>query len=111
MSGPALISYVAGQEPRNLEGTLFSWVASRPATTLFALMAAGEMLVDKLPIAPDRVAPLPLVGRMGWGAFVGAAAFAHLRKSSLAGAAAGAMAAGAAALATYQLRRKASEDL
>lgn len=45
--------------------------ASRPARLFFGLLATGELVGDKLPRTPSRLAPGPLVGRIVSGAGVG----------------------------------------
>lgn len=59
--------------------------------------AVGEMIGDKLPMTPSRIAPQPLGGRIAFGAFAGAAIGSEYRSGSaiVAGAALG----GAGALA------------
>jgi uncharacterized membrane protein len=42
------------------------------ATKVAALMAIGEMVADKLPGMPPRTAPVPLLGRLAVGAYIGA---------------------------------------
>src|SRR6476660_4063261 len=88
MSPLALLSYEATRHPGGFEGTLFSVLDSRKVFTALVLAALGEMVFDKTPLAPDRIALLPLAGRVGWGAAVGAAVFAR-RRSLLAGGIAG----------------------
>ncbi len=55
------------------QGTPFA-IMDRPATLAVAsLLAAGELVGDKLPNTPARTAALPLIGRMALGATAGAA--------------------------------------
>lgn len=62
------------------------------------LLAAGEMLADKLPLMPKRTAPLPLFGRALLGAVAGAAVAFAYRRHLLVGAL---LAGGAAILSSY----------
>ena len=73
----------------------------------FGLAAAGELVGDKLPRTPSRLAPGPLAGRIAFGAAVGAAVAREADWST--GPAAGLGAAGAAlgAFAGYHLRANA----
>lgn len=48
---------------------LFRW---RGTTLAFGLATVGEMVVDKLPIAPSRLEPGPLIGRAVLGGLAGA---------------------------------------
>jgi len=49
-------------------GTLASRLGGRTATALSSLAAAGELVADKLPNVPSRLAPLGLVPRVAAGA-------------------------------------------
>jgi uncharacterized membrane protein len=42
------------------------------ASKIAALLALGEMVADKLPGMPARTAPVPLLGRVAVGAYIGA---------------------------------------
>jgi uncharacterized membrane protein len=59
----------------SLTGAWQGWPVLRsPAGRLaLVLAAAGELVGDKLPSAPPRTTPLPLLGRIGTGAVAGAA--------------------------------------
>ena len=57
---------------------------------LVALSAVGEIVFDKLPFLPSRLAPGPLFGRMLFGGLAGAAVAIEARRSPLLGAALGA---------------------
>ncbi len=48
-----------------------SFTANLIAVIVFTLMALGEYVGDKLPSTPNRTAPLGLLGRALFGAFVG----------------------------------------
>ena len=71
-----------------------------------ALLAAGEMVLDKLPSTPDRVNALPLAARAGSGAVVGGVIAREEGASVLAGILLGAAAAVGAAVVAYHLRRR-----
>jgi uncharacterized membrane protein/uncharacterized protein (UPF0548 family) len=79
-------------------------VGSPAVARVLTLAAAGEWLADKLPRTPDRIAPLPLAGRLLTGSLCGAAISTGLGRSGLAGAAAGALAALASAHAGFRTR-------
>jgi len=93
MPGAVLSRQSAGGKPR-------APLVSRVLT----LAAAGECLADKLPMMPDRVAPLPLLGRLLAGSLCGAVISTRLGRSGLAGATVGALAAFAFAHAGYRAR-------
>ncbi|MGI4758061.1 MAG: DUF4126 family protein [Janthinobacterium lividum] len=48
-----------------------SFTANIIAVIIFTLMALGEYVGDKLPNTPSRTAPIGLLGRSAFGAFVG----------------------------------------
>jgi uncharacterized membrane protein len=62
------------------------------------------MIVDKLPVAPSRTSPPPLLGRAAIGAFVGAALFVSGGRRALTGGVLGAVSALAGAYAGENLR-------
>lgn len=70
------------------------------------LLAAGEMIADKLPFMGDRIDPLPLAGRAAMGALVGGAIASEERTNVLLGGLIGAAAAVAVAHLAYQLRKR-----
>src|SRR5438093_6609276 len=111
MSPLALLSYEATRQPGGFEGTPFSVLDSRRVFAALVLAALGEVLFDKTPFAPDRISLMPLAGRVGWGAAVGAAVFARRRRSLLAGGIAGGFTAAVSAYASYHLRRVADQRL
>ena len=68
------------------------------------VMAAGEMVADKLPATPDRIASPVLLGRLLSGALVGAAWYKSRHGSALSGGVLGGLAAVAATFVSYALR-------
>lgn len=104
MAGPAAIANWATRHPKKLRGTVFSPLTNRSVARLASLALLGEMLIDKLPILPDRVATLPLLGRAAWGGAAGAVAYKGMGRSSLQGAGIAALAAVASTHVTYRLR-------
>ena len=105
MSGPAFLSYYLSRNP--------SWfLLSSPLRLLqkplvargFKLAAAGEMVMDKLPSTPDRIAPPVLLGRLLSGALVGAAVYKSREGSITTGALVGGLGAVVATFISYALR-------
>lgn len=80
-------------------------LALRPVAAALCVMAAGELVVDKLPITPARTALPSLVVRTLSGAMVGAALFASEERPRAQGALIGGLAAVAATFGAYQARR------
>jgi uncharacterized membrane protein len=114
LSGLALLSRDAAyREPRgraDLTGTSFALLKSRRAAGVLTVMAAAEMVNDKLPNTPNRIESAPLLCRALCGAVVGAAAFAAEDEAPALGAAAGLAAAVLAAFAAFHLRRRISQS-
>ena len=105
MAAPAALSRAAANG--RLDGigaTRFAVLGSSRISRLLTLFEAGELIVDKLPLAPSRTSPPPLFGRASSGAFVGAALFASEGRRAATGVALGAVAAVASAYAGEQLR-------
>jgi uncharacterized membrane protein len=54
------------------DGLLGQILHSRPALPVLCLAAAGELVIDKLPMTPSRLEPGPLFGRIVGGGVTGA---------------------------------------
>ncbi len=108
MLAPALVSRAlenAGAAGHGLAGRA---LASPSAAAILPVLAALELLADKLPMMSARIAPASLVARALSGACAAAAIAAERgrrRRGRIAPALVGAAAAVAAAFAGYQLRR------
>ena len=89
MAGPATLAFRQGGRLRNIA----------------ALMAAGEMVLDKAPFIGDRIAAAPLLGRTLMGALAGGVVAKKMGPNVLAGAALGAAAAVAMAHLAFHARR------
>lgn len=76
-----------------------------------SIFAAGELIADKLPMAPNRTAAGPLLGRALTGGVSGAVIFSAKRRSVLAGALIGAAFAVGAAYGAYELRKRLGKKL
>lgn len=93
-----------------LPGLALSAAMSPTSSTALNACVVGEMIGDKLPIAPSRIAALPLIGRVGIGAIGGAVIAAAEEEPIAVGAAIGGAAALAASYVIYHLRRKLGES-
>lgn len=82
-SGFAVLSNYAVNKPKRFKKTRFKLLASENVNMGLRLAAAGEMVMDKLPFVGDRTSRWQLLGRIVWGALVGAALSAE-RKEPLA---------------------------
>lgn len=109
MSAPAIVSQFArsGLLPIGASSVGF---LNRPATIrTTAILAAGELIADKLPFMPKRTKAPSVVARGISGGLSGAAICLSKRRSVLAGALIGAAAAVGATYGAYQLRRRAGQ--
>lgn len=72
-SAPALLSnhFCKHQRP-SLQNSKWKWFCSKRASNILSVMAAGEVLADKIPSIPDRISPPGLAGRALSGALAGA---------------------------------------
>ncbi len=105
MSAPAFLSHYLLRQPSSNLGRSPLRLLHKPGTArLLKVLAAGEMLGDKLPNAPDRTAPPVLLGRLLSGALVGAAWYKSRHGSALGGGLLGGVAAVAATFVSYALR-------
>ena len=75
------------------------------------IMAVGELIVDKLPATPNRIAPGPLAGRAVSGALVGYVVCRHAKTSPWLGALLGGLAAVGGAFGGYYARKTLVERL
>ncbi len=80
------------------------WTA-RPLTAIvFSVLAAGELIGDKLPNTPRRTAPFPLIARTCFGGLVGALCAAGLHGPEVEGILLGCLGAVAGAFLGYHIR-------
>lgn len=86
------------------ESGIVAALARPVVSVVLILSAAGEAVVDKLPIVPDRLQAGPLGGRMFFGALAGSLLCRDRRASVVAGAALGAVGAVVGSFAGYHAR-------
>ena len=112
MLAPALFSSkLAQKNPDSAAGKIAQALAEHRVATALKALSAGEMIGDKLPQTPDRIAPLPLIARAFSGALVGGAVFGTAKRPTWIGAALGAAAAIGTAYGGYYLRKTLDEKL
>ncbi len=80
------------------------WTTKLAAAIIFTLLALGELIGDKLPKTPSRIAPGPLAARVVFGGLVGAIAATALQGSILEGIVLGALGAVLGAFGGYHIR-------
>jgi uncharacterized membrane protein len=78
-TGPAVVAGAAHRRILKLKGTPFAWLGSEGSAHTAALLAAGELIADKLPFMPNRTDPAGLAARFISGAIC-AMAIAGKRK-------------------------------
>ena len=111
MAAPALVSHSLKKRPsRRLGRTRLATMQSPRTAKVLTVLAAGEMIGDKLPGTPNRTSPGALVGRGLSGALVGATLFARQQDNPWRGATVGVLSAMVGAYATYHLRKQLSEN-
>ena len=112
MAAPAALSRaVELGDIGGLEDTPFAALGSPGVSRALRLLKIGEMFVDKLPLAPSRTSPPPLLGRAASGAFVGSALFVSAGRRAAAGGALGAASAVVGAYLGERLRLMGVERL
>ena len=105
MSAPAFLSHYLSRQPHSgLTKSPLRFLQKPFTAKLLKVMAAGEMVMDKLPSTPDRTAPPVLLGRLLSGALVGAAWYKSRHGSAVSGGVLGGLAAVAATFVSYALR-------
>lgn len=105
MSAPAFVSHKLSRAVPTLPADAnFHFLSSGKTATILAVLAGGEFIGDKLPNAPDRVAPMQLPGRLISGAASGAALAEADGQSVAYGAVLGAVGAAMSSFAFFHLR-------
>ena len=88
-----------------LEGPL-SLIGSLPSVIVLTLLAAGELVADKLPKTPNRTSPLGLIARVVTGGLSGACVASAGGQGALLGALLGAAGGVAGCFGGYQARTR-----
>ena len=105
LTAPAIVCWAAHLGWLHFAGTKFAFVDHRSTLMVFTLLAIIELVVDKLPNAPPRTAPVGLIARIVLGGASGLALATGAGTSmSLAGVIAS-LGAIAGAFAGYHIRR------
>jgi len=73
MTGPAWVALAAERGNLASSESKLGWLRSRKAIPIACALAAGEFVVDKLPVTPDRQSVAPLGARLLLGGGCGAA--------------------------------------
>ncbi len=110
VSGPALLaarSVVAGAQPG--AGPAERWLANPGIALALGVLALGEMVADKTPWIPPRIAPPSVAARIAVGAACGGVQARRWRQRGWAPALVGGLAALGSTFAAYSVRQRTSE--
>jgi uncharacterized membrane protein len=94
-----------------LEGTWASWTARVASVAIFTALAVGELIVDKRPRTPNRIAPGPLLARLVFGGLAGSIAATAMDGPGLEGVLLGLIGAALGAFAGFMIRRDVVESV
>jgi uncharacterized membrane protein len=101
---PTAVAWAAQFGLPDLRQTYLSFLAAPPTAYVLTTLACAELVGDKLPFTPSRLALGPLVGRVIMGALCGSALCAATHQSVPLGGIAGGLGAGAGAYIGYHVR-------
>ncbi len=110
MTPMALLCWFAFRGHLDVAGTWGFWSANLITCIVFTALALGELIGDKLPQTPSRIAAFPLAARLAFGGLVGALAATGLRRSALEGILLGSACALAGAFIGFHIRRHLVRD-
>lgn len=105
MSGPALVCWGIHLGWLTVAGSPLFFLGNSVSLVVFSLLAVGELVGDKLPQIPNRIAPGPLVARMVFGGMSGWVLALSGHAHVWAGAGIAAVGAVAGAFAGFYIRR------
>jgi uncharacterized membrane protein len=94
-----------------VDGTWASWTARVASVVIFTILAVVELVADKLPRTPNRIAPGPLFVRLVLGAFAGSIAATARDGPGLEGVLLGLIGAALGAFAGFMIRRHVVETV
>ncbi|MGH9775006.1 MAG: DUF4126 family protein [Candidatus Acidiferrales bacterium] len=106
MTAPAVTCWAARLQWLNFAGTRLAFLGSAITAYIFAALAIAEIINDKLPKTPSRLAPPSLLIRMVMGGFCGAAFCVAGGASVVLGVLLGALGGLAGAFAGYHVRKR-----
>jgi len=105
MTPLAVVAWTMHGRWPGLHWSLLAFMAARATMYIFVALACLELVADKLPFIPSRLAPGPLSVRVFSGGLAAATLAVAAQESLLAAAAAGALGAIAGALGGYYARK------
>jgi uncharacterized membrane protein len=111
MTGLAAVAHARAANPDALGNTAPGRYLDRNIANFTSVLAAGELVGDKLPFVGDRIAPGPLLGRVAAGAAIGAAVAGMTGNDRRNAAIGGAVAAFVGAHLSFQFRKALSRHM
>lgn len=106
MSAPAISSRMLNKHhSRALENTPLNFMQTANAANVLSVLSIGEFVGDKMPAAPNRIAPPALIGRCISGALAGAGIYKASGGAWYTGALLGGITAVASTFGSFYLRR------
>ncbi|MDP9040238.1 MAG: DUF4126 family protein [Acidobacteriota bacterium] len=105
MTPMAVLCWYSWLRALPVEGTWAFWVGKLVTAVVFTVLAAGELIADKLPQTPSRVSAFPLAARLVFGGLVGAISAISLEGPGLEGVVLGVVGAAIGAFVGFMLRR------
>lgn len=107
MAAPAVTSRILRRHrTQALRHSSLSFMQSATTANVLSVLALGEFIGDKLPLAPNRIALPALICRCLSGAVVGAGIYKSSRDNLYAGALLGGITAFAATFASFYIRKE-----
>jgi uncharacterized membrane protein len=104
LTAPAVVSWAAHLGWVNLQNSHLAWTGSTAAVAIFSILALAEIVNDKLPATPSRLAPPSLAIRSLTGALAGTSLAVAAGQSVLLGIVLGALGALAGSFVGYYVR-------
>jgi uncharacterized membrane protein len=105
-AGPAAASHILSQQySAELAGSPLKFMQSPRVSNVLKVLAIGEFIGDKLPMAGDRIVPVSLMFRSCAGALAGASLYKASGNNAFKGAVLGAAAAFGSTFASFHLRK------
>jgi uncharacterized membrane protein len=106
LTAPAAVSWAACFGWLDLGGSPLVFMGSTAAVAIFTILAAAELVADKLPRTPNRTRAGPLMGRIVMGSLAGACISVGAGQLLTAGAVLGGLGAVIGTFVGYTLRRR-----
>ena len=106
LTAPAAVSWAAHLGWLDLQGSPLAFMGSMAAVAIFSILAAAELVADKLPTTPNRTTPGPLMARIVMGGLAGACLSVSAGRLFVAGMVLGGIGGVIGAFVGYEVRRR-----